>query len=125
MVYQKIQRLNLKMKNIAFIILISSCIASCDNTRTINTQTPQPLNIQLNEKIRINLPEDHTTGYTWQLNDSYDKTIIDHYNSVWEGNKNGVMIYLRGTKKGTTVLNFTSRKYDDVNSIQEFTINVN
>lgn len=113
------------MKQFAFFIAIIASCVSCKNTRTINAQTAEPITIQVNEKVRINLPEDHTDGYTWQLNDTYDKSIIDHYNSVWEGNTNGVMFYFRGTKKGTTVLNFTSRKYDDVRSIKEFTIIIN
>lgn len=108
------------------LILFSTIILfSCNKQRTFDGSSIGSVNVSVGEKFRINLPEDHTTGYTWQLNDTYDKAITDHYNSVWEGNKNGVMFYFVAAKKGKTILNFTSRKYDDVNSIKELTITVN
>jgi predicted secreted protein len=83
----------------------------------------QPFKVEVNKKFRINLPEDHRTGYTWQLNE-HDKTLIDHYSTVWEGNNNGVYFYFVGLKPGITILNFTLRKYSDVSTIKEFTVKV-
>jgi len=111
------------MKKLAFIIFISAIISSC-SYHTVDVNSPQPVLIPSNEKFRINLPEDHTIGYTWQLNDTYDSDIIDHVNTVWEGNSNGVYFYFKSVKPGTTVLNFTSRKYNDINSVKEITITV-
>jgi len=109
------------MKNLLFIMtfFISSC-----SYQTIKINDAQPCKVKLNKKFRINLPEDHRTGYTWQLNGEYDKTMLDHMNTVWEGNSNGVYFYFKATKPGITILNFTSRKYNDVNSIKEFSIKV-
>lgn len=112
------------MKNL-LLVLLPVVLLSCKKQLTIDGTTSQTIEVSVGEKFRINLPEDHTSGYTWQLNDTYDKSIVDHYNTVWEGNKNGVMYYFATTKKGKTILNFTSRKYDDVNSIKELTLTVN
>lgn len=109
----------------SFILFTSLILFSCNKLRTFDSNSTEPIKVSAGEKFRINLPEDHTTGYTWQLNNSFNKSIVDHYNSVWEGNTNGVYFYMQSLKAGTTVLNFTSRKYDDVNSIKELTIIVN
>lgn len=97
--------------------------ASC-SYQTIKVNDPQPCEVKLHKKFRINLPEDHRTGYVWQLNDEYDKTILDRMNTVWEGNDNGVYFYFTAVKPGITILNFTSRNYDDINSIKEITIKI-
>ncbi len=102
---------------------MSIAFASC-SPPTIDANASGTQLVKINSKFRINLPEDHTTGYTWQLNDDYDKSIIDHTNTVWEGNTNGVFFYFKASKKGTTTLNFKSRKHDDINSLKAITIEV-
>ncbi|MBP9069052.1 MAG: protease inhibitor I42 family protein [Bacteroidia bacterium] len=109
------------MKNLFFIVALF--LTSC-SYQTIKVNDAQPCKVKLNKKFRINLPEDHRTGYTWQLNDEYDKSLLDRMNTVWEGNDNGVYFYFTAVKPGITVLNFTSRNYNDVNSIKEITIKV-
>jgi predicted secreted protein len=111
------------MYKLVFITSIAILFSSC-SYHTVDGNSAQQIQVKSNEKFRINLPENHATGYTWQLNDTYDATIIDHINTVWEGNSNGVFFYFKSAKAGTTILNFTSRKYDDVNSIKEITITV-
>ncbi len=91
--------------------------------QTIGYHDAQPATVQLNKKFRVNLPEDHRTGYTWQLNE-HDKLMVDHFNTVWEGNENGVYFYFVALKPGLTQLNFTSRKFTDVNALKEITIKV-
>jgi predicted secreted protein len=110
------------MKKIAAII-IAFFFFSCNNTQTIKVNDPQPCEVRSGKKFRVNLPEDHRSGYTWQLNE-HDKSIVDHFNTVWGGNDKGVYFYFLALKPGTTILNFTSRKYNDVNSIKEITIRV-
>lgn len=108
------------MKQLLIISILFLCACS---PQTIEVNDPQPSKVQLNKKFRVNLPEDHRTGYTWQLNE-HDATAVDHFNTVWEGNENGVYFYFVALKPGLTTLNFTSRKYDDVNSIKEILIKV-
>lgn len=110
------------MKPIFYFLLLLFC-ASC-SCPTIDFNSHGIQEIKTHTKFRINLPEDHRTGYTWQLSDDYDKTIIEHTNTVWEGNSNGVFFYFIGSKKGTTTLDFKSRKHDDINSLKSITIEV-
>lgn len=98
-------------------------ITSC-SYNTIDGNKTNSVTVKLNEKFRINLAEDHSTGYTWQLNDTYDKKNVDHFNTVWEGNTKGVYFYFKAIKKGETVLSFTSRMYEDVNMVKEVKITV-
>lgn len=111
------------MKQFIYLIFISFICASC-TCPTFDINSSGPNIIAIGKKFRINLPEDHRSGYTWQLTDDYDKTIIDHTNTVWEGNSNGVYFYFVGTKNGIATLNFTSRKYDDINSLKSITIKI-
>lgn len=110
------------MKKIVF-ILLTAFLFSCNKMQTVGFNDAQPAYVKFNSKFRINLPEDHRSGYTWQLND-YDQTLITHMNTVWEGNTNGVYFYFETIKPGLVVLNFTSRKHNDVNSIKEFSIKI-
>lgn len=111
------------MRSYLYIFLAGFVAVSC-SYNTVDGNTAQSIQMAVNQKFRINLPEDHSSGYTWQLNDSYDATIADHTNTVWEGKTKGVFFYFIAKKTGKTVLNFTSRKYDDINAIKEITLNV-
>jgi predicted secreted protein len=121
MVPEKISRYDL-MKKCVF-ICTALLLFSCNKMQTVKINDAQPVYVKCNKKFRINLPEDHRSGYTWQLND-HDKSLVAHMNTVWEGNDNGVYFYFETIKPGLLVLNFTSRKYDDVNSIKEFSIKI-
>jgi predicted secreted protein len=110
------------MKKLTLIILTLLFFA-CNKMQTVKINDAQPIYVKFNKKFRINLPEDHRSGYTWQLND-YDHALLTHMNTVWEGNDNGVYFYFETIKSGLVVLNFTSRKHDDVNSIKEFSIKI-
>ncbi|MBK6521158.1 MAG: hypothetical protein IPG08_01850 [Sphingobacteriaceae bacterium] len=59
--------------NEEFIFIVALFLTSC-SYQTIKVNDAQPCKVKLNKKFRINLPEDHRTGYTWQLNDEYDKS---------------------------------------------------
>ena len=76
------------------------------------------------EKFRITLPEDHTTGYMWQMNNEYDAKILDYYGSVFRGNEKGVDFNFTALKKGKTTLNFTLIKYRDTSEVKQFIIDV-
>ena len=110
------------MKSFA-IIFFSVFLFACNNIQTIKVNDAQPIRVKLYKKFRVNLPEDHRSGYTWQLNEP-DNSMVSHFNTVWEGNTNGVYFYFEALKPGLLVLNFTSRKHDDVNSIKEFSVKI-
>lgn len=89
-----------------------------------NLETPLENNFEIEKKFRISLPENHTTGYMWQLNSNYDSEILDYYGSVFRGNEKGVDFNFRTLKNGKTCLKFALIKYRDTSETKEFIINV-
>ena len=91
---------------------IGLVITSC--TKTIDGSITEDLKIVNGTTFRVNFKENHKDGFTWQLEEGYDKSIIQYKNSVWEGNENGVYFYFQALKPGTTQISFIERKYDSV-----------
>jgi predicted secreted protein len=83
----------------------------------INTITP-------NTKFVIVLPENHTTGYLWQLKQDYDQSLISQINEVWHGNEKGIYFNLKSLAHGQTTLTFVSRKYTDTADIKHFIVKI-
>lgn len=90
----------------------------------IEKEAPQVNEISNNSKFQIILPEDHTTGYIWQLNQDYDKQLIENVNVVWHGNEKGVYFNFKTLHKGQAVLTFTNRKYTDTSNVKSFIIKI-
>lgn len=101
--------------------IVALAFTSC-SYNTIDGNTDKTTTVKLNSKFRINLAEDHRTGFTWRLADDYDKTGLDNFNTVWEGNTKGVFYYFKAIKKGETVLNFTSINYDQINAVKSMKV---
>lgn len=114
------------MKRLVKYILVGSIFfvfASC-SYETISNETPMTNIIQLHTKYRINLPEEHSSGYLWQLTDDYNKSIIDHSNTIWHGNTKGVDFNFKTLAPGTTTLTFILRKYNDTSGIKHFAVDI-
>lgn len=77
------------------------------------------------KKFYINLPENHQTGYMWQLSNSYDTKKLNYITSVFHGNDKGVYFYFEGINKGKTTLDFTLIKYRDTSETKSFIIEIN
>ncbi|MCW3076417.1 MAG: hypothetical protein JWO32_1026 [Bacteroidetes bacterium] len=108
-----------------FIFLVTGLlIFSACNYEKIENEIPQINTISINKKYRINLPEEHQSGYTWQLQDNYDKKIIDNFNTVWRGNTKGVDYNFKTLAVGETTLTFVRRKYSDTNSVKQFVVKI-
>ncbi|MGZ4099049.1 MAG: hypothetical protein ACXVNM_09220 [Bacteroidia bacterium] len=90
----------------------------------IENEIPSVNTISLNKKYRINLPEEHLSGYIWQLNDNYDKKLIDNINTVWHGSTKGVDFNFKTLATGSTTLTFILRKYNDTSSIKHFVVQI-
>ena len=80
--------------------------------------------IEKGEKFRITLPENHTTGYMWQINNSFNDKILDYYGSVFRGNEKGVDFNFTAIEKGKVTLNFALIKYRDTTDVKQFIIDV-
>lgn len=90
----------------------------------IKKQAPEINELSTNSKFSIHLPENHSTGYIWQMSDDYDKKLIKSLNVVWHGNEKGVYFNLSTLASGQTTLTFVSRKYTDTNSVKQFVVKI-
>ncbi len=106
--------------NILVLVLLTSCALD-----EIKSPFPAINKVNANHKYKINLPEDHSSGYMWRLNDDYDHLIIEEMNSVWHGNKNGIDFNFKTLASGQTTLTFVSRKYTDTADIKQFVVQIN
>lgn len=80
--------------------------------------------VPLNTKFNIPLPENHTTGYLWQLRNMNDLGSVDYMNSVWHGNEKGVVFNFESKAKGSVELEFDLIKYKDTLETKKFWIEV-
>ena len=51
--------------------------------------------INKGEKFRITLPENHNTGYMWQINNTFNDKVLDYYGSVFRGNEKVLILILQ------------------------------
>ncbi len=80
--------------------------------------------INKGEKFRITLPENHNTGYMWQINNTFNDKVLDYYGSVFRGNEKGVDFNFTALEKGKASVNFALIKYNDTTEVKEFIIDV-
>ncbi len=109
------------MKSV-FFILSSLFFLSCIDQ--VNKPSPEVNFVEVGKKFYINLPENHTTGYIWQLSNSYDYTKLTYLNAVFHGNKKGINFNFEGLDKGKTTLDFMLIKYRDTSDVKSFIIEV-
>lgn len=111
------------MKITLLIIICTLCLIRCTYQQA-NKVAPLKNTITKGENFRITLPENHTTGFMWQINNSFDDKILDYYGSVFRGNEKGVDFNFTTLKEGQAILNFTLIKYRDTAEVKQFIIDV-
>ena len=111
------------MKITVVIILTSLCFLNC-SYQQVDKIAPLENSIKKGGKFRVTLPENHTTGYMWQINNTFDDKILDYYGSVFRGNEKGVDFNFTAIKKGKATLNFTLIKYQDTAEVKQYIIDV-
>ena len=110
------------MKLILYIIP-TFVLLSCSYQKADKT-APSINNVGMNENFCINLPENHSNGYSWQINPHFNQTILDYYGSVFKGNEKGVDFNFRTLKPGKDTLNLALIKYRDTLDIKQYIIEV-
>lgn len=85
---------------------------------------PEINEVKKDTKFRINLPEDHTTGYTWILNQNFDTAVLDNISTVWHGNEAGVDFNFKALSAGQTTLTLVNRKFDDTSDVKHFIVKI-
>jgi len=111
------------MKFLLFIFAFCFLFFNC-NYQQVKTEAPQVNIVKLNKKFKINLPEEHNSGYMWQLNDKYDKNHIEHLNDVWHGNEKGIDFNFNALSVGEVTLSFIKRKYVDTIDNKTFIVRI-
>jgi predicted secreted protein len=76
------------------------------------------------KQFRINLPEDHSTGYGWQLSQDYDTRLLRHISDVWHGNDKGIDFNFKALSAGQLTLTLVSRKYTDTAATKQFVVKI-
>lgn len=111
------------MKTIIALGIICILFMSCSNQKA-DKKAPLINNFNAGEKFSINLPENHITGYMWQLHTTYDNKILDYYGSAFKGNEEGVVFNFRALTIGKDTLNFALIKYRDTLEVKQFIIEI-
>ena len=111
------------MKNTILIFVCTLFLISC-SYKQADKVAPLENSITKGEKFRITLPENHETGYMWQINNTFNDKVLDYYGSVFRGNEKGVDFNFTAIDKGKATLNFALIKYNDTTEVQQFIIDV-
>lgn len=112
-----------KIHLIFFSFLFLLCFQFCSLPQ-IKEESPKINLVKKGTKFRINLPENHSSGYIWQLSEKYDKNLIKDLEAVWHGNEKGIDFNLQALSVGQTTLHLTLRKYTDTSSNKTFIVNI-
>ncbi len=114
----------LKKKHTLFMVsILVLCLQSC-SLQQIKEESPNVNVIQNGTKFKINLPEDHSNGYLWQLGENYDHSKIKNCGAVWHGVEKGIDFNLQALSIGQTTLSLVLRKYNDTISNKDFIVNI-
>jgi predicted secreted protein len=114
------------MKNFALSIsatIFLTALHSC-SLKEVKKNFPEVNQVLVNEKFRINLPENHSDGYTWNLYDTYDKQLLTNINTVWHGNTKGLDFNFAALAAGQTTLTFVKRRYTDTTDFKQFVVQI-
>ncbi|PBQ31585.1 hypothetical protein CNR22_07330 [Sphingobacteriaceae bacterium] len=105
------------------VVSVSLFLGSCSLPK-IEKEAPEINVIAPNSEFCIILPENHTTGYLWQLSPTFDEGVVTHINDVWHGNEKGIYLNFSSLSAGQTTLSFVSRKYQDTAEIKHFIVKI-
>lgn len=114
---------NKRYKNLAFSLCLSIIISAC-SYQQMNEEYPNVNNVKVNEKFRITLPEDHSTGYVWQMQSIHQNEVLHYKGSVFRGSVKGVDFNFEALHEGKDTLQFSLIKYKDTISTKKFVIEV-
>lgn len=118
------------MKNLQGVLVMAAGLTACflqtacRNAPIVNKESPYINDIGLGQSFRIVLPEDHRTGYTWQLTNAGGQAYVQQTSSVWHGNEKGIEFNFSALASGQTTLTFVSRKYIDTSEVKSFIVKI-
>lgn len=86
------------MKNLLTLLFAIILLSSC-SYQQVRQEAPTENHFSRGEKFRITLPENHTTGYMWQMNNNFDTKVLDYYGSVFHGTRKVLILILKHLKR--------------------------
>ncbi|MFN8229419.1 MAG: protease inhibitor I42 family protein [Bacteroidia bacterium] len=110
------------MKNLLSVLILVLINFSC-SYKNINAEAPIVNEVKLNEKFKINLPENHTDGYTWQQKNISLKN-INELSQTWRRKEKGIDFNYQSIQNGVDTLIFVKRKHTDTLETKKFIIKV-
>lgn len=111
------------MKQRYVILLFSFALTTCD-LKELRNEAPLVNEVRQGEKFRINLPEEHHSGYLWQMESSFDNHLLNDLGAVWHGNEKGVDFNFLARTTGQTTLTLHKRKYTDTSETRHYIVKI-
>jgi hypothetical protein len=112
-------------KQINLILSIFSLVlfVSC-NYQKLEKEAPEINLVKVNESFRINLPENHSKGETWQLKKDFNPQFIYELPAVWHGNEKGIDFNLKALASSQNTLCFVKRMFQDTLETRLFIVKI-
>lgn len=107
------------LPTIALVCLLTAC-----RLQPVDAPSPAVNTVVKGEKFRITLPEEHRSGYLWQLAGGNEEMLLKDLGAVWHGNEKGVDFNYQALATGQATLTFYKRKYTDTSEIRSFILKI-
>ncbi len=117
-------------KKLSIALIVASFITtlfSCKKAeRQITVEKAAGTNkLKLFDKVYVNLPEEHESGYMWMMQNDLDKSIVDYKGSNWHGASNpNVDFHFEAIYPGKTQITLFKAKHFDTTAIKTFVFEV-
>jgi len=108
---------------VALAFASSIALFSC-SLPALEHKYPRVNPLKVGDGFKINLAEEHTNGYSWQLNDNFDKNLIKELNAVWHGNEKGIDFNFKALAAGVTTITLVKRKFADTAEVSEYVLKI-
>ena len=115
-------KLTIAIKTTLYFLLPIIFFQNC-SYKKVTDPSPAINRVMIGEMFEINLPEAHSKGITWRLEDQ-NKPFIELMNSVWHGEEKGINFNFKYNKAITDTLKFTQFTYSDKSDYVEYIIKV-
>ena len=109
------------LKKIISLTFLISFFSKCSSVE-VSKEAPDKNQFLKNSAFKIILQDNHSEGYSWQLNQTFDTRVLSYQNAVWHGNEKGIYFQFKTLAAGQTTLTFVRRKYLDTMNVKTFVI---
>jgi predicted secreted protein len=106
------------------LLLSASALFTACRPQALTKEAPLVNEVLVGDQFRVNLPEDHSTGYGWQLKPDFDNTVVQDLNAVWHGKDKGIDFNFKALSAGQTTFTLINRKYTDTSDIKFFVVKI-